>query len=94
MQTVANKRGSHNQTQIDINSASFSLLEEFYTMSKASIKHQLYVKATEYYHFLHSRPKDGAKVPEDSFSLKDPTSLEGQNSVTAATDKVEMIYER
>jgi len=95
MQTVANKRGSHVQTQIDINNASFSRLEEFYVLSKAAIKHQLYVKAPEYHHFLHSKPKDGAKAPAaDTYSMNDPNILEGRNSITAATDKVEMIHER
>ena len=102
MQTVANKRGSHVQTQIDINNASFSRLEEFYVMSKAAMKHQLFVKAPDYYHFLHSKPKDkdkdkdkdGAKARADSFSLKDPNTFEGRNSVSTATEKVEMIHER
>ena len=98
MQTVANKRGSHVQTQIDINNASFSRLEEFYVMSKAAMKHQLFVKAPDYSHFLHSKPKDkdkdGAKARADSFSLKDPNTFEGRNSVSAATEKVEMIHER
>ena len=94
MQTVANKRGSHVQTQIDINNASLSRLEEFYETSKAAIKHQLYVKAPEYYHYIHSRPKDGVTVPEDSFALKDAHLLEGRNSISAAAEKVEMIHER
>lgn len=96
MQTVANKRGSHVQTQIDINNASFSRLEEFYVMSKAAIKHQLYVKAPEYHHYIHFRPKDGMKAVEagDSFALKDAHLLEGRNSISAAAEKVEMIHER
>lgn len=102
MQTVANKRGYHVQTQIEINTASFNRLEEYYLLSKAAIKHQLYVKAPEYYLLSHLRPKDGSPAGQAQSlyssqynSIKMSTKiLEERNSISAAAEKVQMIHDR
>ena len=102
MQTVANKRGLHVQTQIDINNTSLKRLEEYYSYSKAALQHQLAVKAPEYYqNFLNNQANTPTRIsmvspPKNAHASTSSTAnlSDGRSSISAVAAKVELMHDR